>query len=84
MAKHPKILDIKTIFLHGNLDEEVHVVQPKGFIRSGEENKICKLNEEIYDLKQAAIGYGISKFVNHLKNRVLNKQLLILVSSRKL
>ena len=46
-------LDIKTAFLNGDLHEEVYVVQPRGFVQKGEENKVCRLKKALYGLKQA-------------------------------
>ena len=45
--------DIKTAFLNGDLHEEVYVVQPRGFVQKGEENKVCRLKKALYGLKQA-------------------------------
>ncbi|GBN19276.1 Copia protein [Araneus ventricosus] len=47
-------VDIKTAFLHGNLEDEVYMSQPEGYIQTGQEQKVCKLNKAIYGLKQAA------------------------------
>ena len=46
-------LDIKTAFLNGDLHEEVYVMQPRGFVQNGEENKVCRLHKALYGLKQA-------------------------------
>ncbi|GJZ22732.1 zinc finger, CCHC-type containing protein [Tanacetum coccineum] len=46
-------MDVKTTFLNGELDEEVYVNQPRGFIIHGDENKVCKLIKSLYRLKQA-------------------------------
>nr|GEX73419.1 zinc finger, CCHC-type [Tanacetum cinerariifolium] len=46
-------MDVKTRFLNGDLDEEVYMKQPKGFIMPGNEHKVCKLVKSLYELKQA-------------------------------
>ena len=46
-------LDIKTAFLHGDLEEEVYVQQPHGFAAHGLEGKVCRLKKALYGLKQA-------------------------------
>ncbi|KAK6151167.1 hypothetical protein DH2020_016099 [Rehmannia glutinosa] len=46
-------MDVKTAFLNGELEEEIHMEQPKGFIAPGQEKKVCKLVKSLYGLKQA-------------------------------
>jgi len=46
-------LDINNAFLNGNLKENVFMHQPKVYTDSTELGHICKLNKEIYRLKQA-------------------------------
>ena len=47
-------LDVKTTFLHGDLDEEIFIEQPEGFKVKGKENMVCKLKKSIYGLKQVS------------------------------
>ncbi|KAL0550167.1 hypothetical protein IC582_014670 [Cucumis melo] len=47
-------MDVKTAFLNGNLDEEVFMDQPEGFMVEGKEHMVCRLKRSIYGLKQAS------------------------------
>eukprot|EP00252_Welwitschia_mirabilis_P028029 TRINITY_DN992_c0_g1_i5.p1 TRINITY_DN992_c0_g1~~TRINITY_DN992_c0_g1_i5.p1 ORF type:complete len:816 (+),score=171.97 TRINITY_DN992_c0_g1_i5:277-2448(+) len=46
-------LDIKTAFLHGDLEEEIYMHQPEGFINKQCPDFVCRLNKSLYGLKQA-------------------------------
>ena len=46
-------IDVKTAFLNGDLDEEIYMEQPGGFVAPGQEKKVCKLVKSLYGLKQA-------------------------------
>ena len=48
-----KQMDVKKIFLHSDLEEEVYMVQHKGIKVYGKENFVCKLKKSIYGIKQA-------------------------------
>lgn len=46
-------LDVKTMFLNGEIQEEVYVTQTEGFIKKGQEHLVYKLIKAIYGLRQA-------------------------------
>lgn len=47
-------MDIKSAFLHGNLEEQVFFDQHLGYIKNWEEHKVCKLKNALSGLKQAS------------------------------
>ncbi|CAM8879912.1 unnamed protein product [Rhodiola kirilowii] len=46
-------LDVKTAFLHGNLDETIYMRQPEGFCIGDPEKKVCLLKRSLYGIKQS-------------------------------
>lgn len=46
-------LDINNAFFHGDLQEQVYMSQPIGFINPDYPHYMCRLNKAIYGLKQA-------------------------------
>ena len=40
---HLKQMDVKTVFLHGDMDKEIYMQQPEGFVVPGKEHMVCKL-----------------------------------------
>ncbi|KAJ9559825.1 hypothetical protein OSB04_004985 [Centaurea solstitialis] len=46
-------MDVKTAFLNGDLEEEIYMEQPEGYVAPGQERKVCKLVKSLYGLKQA-------------------------------
>uniref|UniRef100_A0A2N9HL28 CCHC-type domain-containing protein n=1 Tax=Fagus sylvatica TaxID=28930 RepID=A0A2N9HL28_FAGSY len=49
-----RMMDVKIAFLNGELDEEIYMDQPVGFVAKGQERKVCKLKRSIYGLKQSS------------------------------
>ncbi|CAM8884428.1 unnamed protein product [Rhodiola kirilowii] len=45
-------MDVKTAFLNGDLEEEIYMKQPEGFVITGQDQKVCKLVKSLYGLKQ--------------------------------
>ena len=45
-------MDVTTGFLNEELDEEIYIDQPIGFVTKGNECKVCHLKLSIYGLKQ--------------------------------
>jgi hypothetical protein len=56
MAKGFKLhqVDVKSAFLNGVLEEEVHVMQPPGFESEKYPHRVYKLRKVLYGLKQAS------------------------------
>ena len=52
-------MDVKTVFLNGNLEEEIYMLQPESFIAKNQEHMVCKLKRSIYGLKQASRSWNI-------------------------
>jgi hypothetical protein len=46
-------MDVKTTFLNGNIEQEVFVEQPDGFVLHNKGSHVCKLRKALYGLKQA-------------------------------
>lgn len=60
-----KNFDVKTAFLYGELDEEIYMLQPKGY--DDGLGKVCRLQRSLYGLKQASRCWN-QKFTGFLKN----------------
>ncbi|MCO5605582.1 hypothetical protein L7F22_059765 [Adiantum nelumboides] len=46
-------MDIKTVFLYGDLHENIYMEQSVGHVVKGKEHLVCKLRKSLYRLKQA-------------------------------
>uniref|UniRef100_A0A0W0FZG2 Reverse transcriptase Ty1/copia-type domain-containing protein n=1 Tax=Moniliophthora roreri TaxID=221103 RepID=A0A0W0FZG2_MONRR len=48
-------IDVKTAFLYGELDKEIYMEQPQGFVKGS--NKVWLLHRALYGLKQASLSW---------------------------
>jgi hypothetical protein len=46
-------MDVKIVFLNGEVEQEVYIEQPEGFVIHGKESHVCKLKKALSGLKQA-------------------------------
>jgi len=44
-------IDVKIAFLHGDLKEDIYMLQPQGYIMLEKEQLVCKLKKSLYGLK---------------------------------
>ncbi|GJX17582.1 retrovirus-related pol polyprotein from transposon TNT 1-94 [Tanacetum coccineum] len=74
-------MDVKTVFFHGSLKEDVYVCQPEGFIDADHPSHVYKLKKALYGLKQAprACYDKLSKFLlkNHFNKGTMDPTLFI-------
>jgi len=47
-------MDVKTSFPNGDLEKDVYMDQPVGFIKEGKDHMVCKLKRSLYGLKHAS------------------------------
>ena len=61
-------MDVKFAFLNGNLEEEVYIEQPEGFLLSENNDYVCKLKKAFYGLKQVPRAW-FSRLDSYLKQQ---------------
>ena len=85
-------MDVKTTFLHGDLEEEIYMSQPEHFVEKGKGNFVYKLKKSLYGLKQSprmwyqkfdtyvlSSGFLRSKFDHCVYYKSKNGHILIIV-----
>ena len=81
-------LDVKSAFLNGDLDEEVYIEQPDGFILGNDPKLVCRLKKALHGLKQAlrAWYYWLDKYLHQqgFIKRSTNSNLYIKIDNDKL
>nr|GEZ87641.1 hypothetical protein [Tanacetum cinerariifolium] len=74
-------MDVKTVFLHCTLKEDMYVCQPEGFIDADHPSHVYKLKKALYGLKQAPRAWydELSKFLlqNHFFKGTIDPTLFI-------
>jgi len=45
-------MDVKNVFFHGDLQEEMYMEQPPGYVNQTHPNLVCRLKKTLYGLKQ--------------------------------
>ena len=48
----PDLFLAYTAFLYGELEKELYLEQPEGFVTAGREKEVCRLRKSLYGLKQ--------------------------------
>ena len=76
-------MDVKTAFLNGDIDVDIYMRQPEGFVVGGKEHLVCKLNKSLYGLKQAPrVWYHtFSEFLESLKFKRIIKDRCVFVGN---
>jgi len=75
-------MDLKTTFLHGNLEEKIYMKQPSGFLVEGKEDYVSRLRNSLYGLKQAPRQW-YKKFESFMCQQGYKKTTFIIVSLLK-
>jgi len=77
-------MDVKNAFLHGELDKDIYMEQPRGFKSKIHPEYVCKLKKVLYVLKQAPRAqYGkFGEFLVHSSFKVVPSDSSIFVKTK--
>jgi len=48
-------MDVKTVFLNGDIEEKIYMMQPENFVSGDSKSMVCKLNKFIYRLNPSMV-----------------------------
>jgi hypothetical protein len=68
-------MDVKTAFLNGEIEEEVYIEQPNGFMIHEKASHVCRLKKAMYGLKNAPCAW-YEKIDGHLMSLGFNKSVV--------
>jgi hypothetical protein len=81
-------MDFKSSFMNGDLEEEVYIEQPEGFLLLKNEDYVCILNKELYGLKEdPKSSYSIlDKYLQQqgFKNETIDSNIYIKIDSEEM
>jgi hypothetical protein len=85
-------MDVKTVFLNGEIEDEVYIEKPEGFVIHNKKSHVCRLKKALYGLKQApcawyekmdgflmSLGFSKSVVDPNLYYHIVGNECLILV-----
>jgi hypothetical protein len=85
-------MDVKTSFLHGDMEEEIYMKKPEGFAVNRKNDLVCKMKRSMYGLKQSPrmwykkfdtyvlrLGFTRSKMDHYVYLKLIGDHLIYLV-----
>jgi hypothetical protein len=70
---------LKLLFLHGDLEEDIYMDQPEGFVVPGKENLNCRL-KNLFMASNNRLGNGIRDLTHLCSLMILSSLIMIAVS----
>ena len=70
-------MDVKTTFINGEIEEEVYIKQPDGFVIHEKESHLCRLRKALYGLEQPPRAWYV-RIDGHLMSLGFKKKVLLI------